>query len=79
MHSDHITEEIRSIRHALAAQFDNDVSRILDDVRERETSDGRVYIRLPKRSVRPRTTKPNTGQKSVSPQFADEQVKSATR
>ena len=46
---DSITEEIRAVRHDLAAQFDNDVSRIFADVREKEASDGRVYVSLPKR------------------------------
>jgi len=51
---DAITEEIRAVRHKLAAQFDNDVSRIFADVREKEASDGRVYISLPKRPARPK-------------------------
>jgi hypothetical protein len=49
MHTDPITEEIRALRHDLAAQFGNDVSRILRDVREREASDGRTYVTLPRR------------------------------
>jgi len=49
MPSDPITEEIRNIRHNLAAQFGNDVSRIFADIRQRETSDGRTYVTLPKR------------------------------
>ena len=52
MPNDSITEEIRCIRRKLAAQFDNDVSRILADVREREASDGRAYVTLPKRPAR---------------------------
>ena len=52
MLTDSITEEIRSIRRALAARFDNDIARILDDVRAREATDGRLYIQLPKRPVR---------------------------
>jgi hypothetical protein len=55
MQSDPITEEIRNIRHSLAAQFDNDVSRIFADVRQREASDGRIYVALPKRPARTRT------------------------
>jgi len=51
--SDPITEEIRSIRRELAAQFDNDVSRILADVRQREASDERNYVTLPKRPAGP--------------------------
>jgi hypothetical protein len=49
MPSDPITEEIRSIRHELAAQFGNDVSRIFADVRQREAADGRTYVTLPRR------------------------------
>jgi len=52
MLTDPITEEIRAVRHELAAQFDDDVSKILMNVRERENSDGRTYIMLPKRSPR---------------------------
>jgi hypothetical protein len=52
MHTDPITEEIRALRHDLAAQFGNDVSRILADVREREASDGRTYVTLPRRLPR---------------------------
>ena len=53
MPTDPITEEIRAVRHKLAAQFGNDLSRILADVRRRQASDGRTYITLPKRSPRP--------------------------
>jgi len=56
MLNDPITEEIRSIRRKLAAQFDNDVSRILADVREHEASDGRSYVTLPKRPACTETT-----------------------
>ena len=49
MHTDPITEEIRALRHDLAAQCGNDVSRILADVRMREASDGRSYLTLPRR------------------------------
>ena len=52
MPSDPITEEIRNIRDELAARFDNDVSRIFADVREREATDGRTYVTLPKRPAR---------------------------
>lgn len=49
MTSDSITDEIRAIRRELAAQFGNDVSKILADVREREAADGHAYVTLPKR------------------------------
>ncbi len=53
MLTDPITEEIRTIRRELAAQFGNDLSRILWDVRRREASDGRTYVTLPKRTPLP--------------------------
>jgi hypothetical protein len=52
MHIDPITEEIRALRHDLAAQFGNDISRILANIREREASDGRTYVTLPRRLPR---------------------------
>ena len=52
MLNDPITEEIRAARHRLAAQFGNDLSRILADVRQREASDGRTYVTLPSRPPR---------------------------
>ena len=44
-----ITEEIREIRHRLAAQFDNDVYRIGAETRRRQAASGRRVVRLPKR------------------------------
>lgn len=46
MVSDSITDEIRGIRRDLAAQFGNDLDLILADIRERERSDGRLYVSL---------------------------------
>ena len=57
-----ITEEIREIRHRLAAQFDNDVFRIGAETRRRQATSGRRVIRLPSR--RPGDNKSsNTGTK----------------
>jgi hypothetical protein len=55
---DPITEEIRGIRRKLAAEFGNDVSRIFADVRQREASDGRNYVTLPKRPARTGVVEP---------------------
>jgi len=44
-----ITEEIREIRHRLAAQFDNDVYRIGAEIRHRQSKSGRRIVRLPSR------------------------------
>ena len=50
--SDPITKEIRRIRHELAARFDNDLDRIVDDLQRQQRESGREYIRLPKREPR---------------------------
>ena len=44
-----ITEEIREIRHRLAAQFGNDVYRIGAELRRRQASSDRRVVRLPSR------------------------------
>ncbi len=44
-----ITEEIREIRHRLAAQLDNDVYRIGAELRRRQAASGRRVVRLPSR------------------------------
>jgi len=50
------TEEIRAIRHELAAQFDNDLDRIVADLQRQQRESGREYITLPKRTPRQRPT-----------------------
>lgn len=45
-----ITEDIRAIRHRLAAEFDNDIQRIGGELRRRQEASGRRLIRLPKRT-----------------------------
>jgi hypothetical protein len=45
-----ITEEIRTIRHQLAAEFGNDVYRIGAELRRRQAASGRRVVRLPKRT-----------------------------
>ena len=39
-----ITEEIREIRHKLAAQFDNDLDRIFADLQRKEQESDRVVV-----------------------------------
>jgi hypothetical protein len=50
------TDEIRSIRQALAAKFDNDIHRIGEDIRRQQRESGRTYISLPKRTPRTNRT-----------------------
>ena len=40
------TEDIRAARHRLAAQFDNDLERIVEDLRRQQRESGREYITL---------------------------------
>jgi hypothetical protein len=44
-----ITEEIREIRHRLAAQFENDVSRIGAEIRRGQAASGHRVVRRPRR------------------------------
>ena len=44
-----ITEEIREIRHRLAAQCDNDVYRIGAEIRRGQAVSGHRVVRRPKR------------------------------
>ena len=44
-----ITQEIREIRHQLAARQGNDVHRIGEELRRRQKESGRRVVRLPKR------------------------------
>ena len=51
MSTDSITDEIRRIRHDLAAQFGDDLDSILADIRRREAIDGRTYVSLSPRRI----------------------------
>jgi hypothetical protein len=51
-----ITEEIREIRHRLAAECGNDVYRIGAELRRRQSASSRRVVRLPKRSPSVATT-----------------------
>lgn len=51
-----ITEEIRSIRHQLAAEQGNDVSRIGAELRRRQAISGRRVVRLAPRTPEQRAT-----------------------
>lgn len=66
MHFDPITEEIRAIRHALAAQFDNDLARIAADARERERASGRTFVDLREPDASPTGTEPEPTQRPDS-------------
>jgi hypothetical protein len=40
------TEDIRAARHRLAAQFDNDLDRIVADLQRQQRESGREYVTL---------------------------------
>ncbi|MEM8943715.1 MAG: hypothetical protein AAGD11_00920 [Planctomycetota bacterium] len=46
-----IVEEIRAIKHKLAAECDNDLSRIFAQLREQEKISNRTFVSLPPRPV----------------------------
>ena len=39
-----ITQQIRESRHRLAARFDNDLDRIVDDLQRRQQESGRLVV-----------------------------------
>ena len=43
--------EIKRIRHVLGAEMDFDVRRIFDDLRRREATSGRSYVRRAARRI----------------------------
>jgi hypothetical protein len=61
------TDEIREIRHKLAAKFDNDLNRICEDLMRQQRESGRKYIRLSRRV-------PKGYQGAVPPVAGEEQV-----
>jgi hypothetical protein len=63
-----IIEEIRDIRHRLAAQYDNDVYRIGAEIRRGQAASGRHVVQRPKRQPRGLTT---TDQTMHSTEFGD--------
>ena len=54
MTDDPIVAEIRKVRHAHAAQFNNDLAAICADIRRREKESGRRYVSFPAQRVKPK-------------------------
>ena len=46
------TEDIRAARHRLAVSFDNDLDRIVADLRRQESQSDAEFVTLPGRSPR---------------------------
>ena len=53
MTDDPIVAEIRKVRHAHAAKFNNDVAAIFEDIRRQEKESGRQYVSYPPRRIEP--------------------------
>jgi hypothetical protein len=49
------TEDIRAARHKLAAKFNNELDRIVADLRSQESESDAEFVTLPSRSPRPTT------------------------
>jgi len=49
MFEDPIVEEVRRIRHAHAAKFNNDLDAIVDDLMRLQRESGRTYVTFPPR------------------------------
>jgi hypothetical protein len=64
------TEEIKAIRHRLAADFDFDLHRIIADIRKQQEESGRTYIRLPRRVPRTAAQLIGDAHCAVSPEIA---------
>jgi hypothetical protein len=52
MSIDTINDEIRATRRMLAERFNNDLSAIIADIRNREKTDGRTHVTRPPRPIR---------------------------
>lgn len=46
---DPIVDEVRAIRDAIAKEYDYDVAKIAEAMREKERTSGRKYVTLPPR------------------------------
>ena len=44
-----IVDEVRAVRDSIAKEYDYDIAKIAEAVREREAKSGRTYVRLPPR------------------------------
>lgn len=41
-----VIDEVRAVRDSIAKQYDYDIAKIAEAVRERESKSGRTYVRL---------------------------------
>ena len=60
MFDDPIVEEIRRVRRDHSAQFDNDLSAIVADLRRLERESGRNYVNFPPRLLEEQSAQTGT-------------------
>ncbi len=44
-----VVDEVRAVRDSIAKEYDYDIAKIAEAVRERESKSGRTYVHLPPR------------------------------
>ena len=50
-YSDTIVDEVRAVRDAIAKEFDYDIEKLAQALKEHEARSGRKFVRLPPRKV----------------------------
>ncbi len=55
---DDIVDEVRKIREAYAERFDFDLEAIFKDIKERERTSGRTYVRFAPKRIPPMVHEP---------------------
>ncbi len=63
--TDSIIDEVREIRDSIAKQYDYDIAKIAEAIRQEQATSGRTYVRLAPRAPVPLETEPEetTGQR----------------
>ena len=64
------TEDIRAARHRLAKKFDNDLGRIVADLRRQQQASGGSFVTLPPR----RPAQVRTTNKAVNPSGGADEI-----
>ena len=70
MTDDPIVAEIRKVRHAHAAKFNNDLAAICADIRRMEKESGRTYVSYPPRRVKPKAEPAASGENGEAKECA---------
>ena len=57
--TDSIIDEVRAIRDSIAEQYDYDIAKIAEGIRQRQATSGRTYVRLSPRTPEIPNPEPN--------------------